>query len=102
MDNEIKIVTSEDEMFAYILFHYDRKRKLSIDHLKRILLENGIIYGIDEERLKNLVYLLKTGSVEYRRYMIAKGKKPEDGEDAGLLLLRPSNDGTVSEAVKFL
>ena len=101
MDNEIKIVTSEDEMFAYILFHHDRKRKLSIDHLKRILLENGIIYGIDEERLKNLVYLLKTGSVEYKRYMIAKGKKAEDGEDAGLLLLRPSDDGTVLDAVSF-
>ncbi|HLV10044.1 MAG TPA: FapA family protein [Halanaerobiales bacterium] len=81
-DAEVELEISKDKLKAFISYKpaYGGK-KLSADDLKRLLEEKGIVYGIKNDQLEELIEERK----ETKRVLIAEGRPPEEGKDAELI-----------------
>ena len=73
---EFSINISRDEMEAVIVFHTNN-RKMDRETLFTNLFKAGIIYGIDD----TAVNLIMKGTSPQEYLVIARGTKPEQGED---------------------
>lgn len=82
IDERIEIEISKDKMECFIILHkaYGGK-EITKEAVKKKLTENGIIYGLKDESIINLLNNKQYNS----KILVAKGKKPENGEDARLV-----------------
>ena len=79
IDEKINVEISKDKMLGVISFTQAQNggRNLRSDEIKRAIEEHGIVKGLIEENINELVYKHDYGY----KYIIAQGKKPEDGMD---------------------
>lgn len=76
--NRSIVRVSEDGVEAYLsLCPPEEKKTYSIKDLKTILEQNNVVEGIKEEVLQSMI----TENLYYMERLVAKGKKPEDGQD---------------------
>ncbi len=82
----LQIVISEDAMEAYLTIQGVQGTEITEETVKEALQKNGVIKGIDESRLEEILQLVKEGgSVE--DVLIAKGKSPVNEEGGSFKLL---------------
>lgn len=72
----ISILDSNFKAIAKIIPPENGGKYLTIDNINEALEENSIVYGIDEEKIKEIANRNLTG-----QFTLAKGKKPIDGKD---------------------
>ncbi len=84
--NAIEIELTDDAMAAYITIHTTGEGEITEDKIRDALKEKGIVKGIDENRLEEILQLVKEGgSVE--DVLIAEGKPPVNEEGGSFKLL---------------
>ncbi len=75
---EIKIMLSGDNMEAYLyLSPEDKNREFEVSHIRALLQEFGIEFGLREEILEKMI----RRKVYYRKVTVAKGQSPVNGKD---------------------
>src|SRR5690554_3626222 len=81
-DAEVQIELSKDKLKAFISYKpaYGGKELTAAD-LRRLLGENGIVHGIKNDQLEDLIEERK----ETKSVLIAEGSPPEEGKDAELV-----------------
>lgn len=81
-DAEVKIEISEDKLTGLMSYKPAHGgKKLNQEDLLKLLKNAGIKYGIDKEKIEEIVF--SRNPVE--EVIIAKGEKPKPGEDANLI-----------------
>lgn len=74
----IPILLSEDRLEAYMIFPEPQgKLHITADYVEQILRRNGIVYGIDRERIEQAL----CGKYVAEKVLVAKGLEPETGEE---------------------
>lgn len=104
VDEAVNVDMTKDRMLGVISFSSPENggRRLTYDDLMKAIKEKGIVEGINEADIKELVSDKKYNY----KYIIAKGKAPENGKDAQITLTfnpeqlnklkpRENDDGTV-------
>lgn len=88
LDSEIKVFMDNDRMKAYveISIPLGSGKKCTIDDLKRVLLVNHITYGIDEDRLNEVIREQNWG----KRLLVTQGTPAVNGTDGRLIYKFPS------------
>ncbi|SES68033.1 hypothetical protein SAMN05660297_00219 [Natronincola peptidivorans] len=82
IDGEALVEVSRDKLEAYITIKEAVGGKdISIEEAKKILVDHGVIYGIDEAMISNIIQS-KTFD---NKILIAKGQKPQNGENGKLV-----------------
>lgn len=72
------ILVSADRLEAYMIFPTEqRKVHISVDYVEQILRRNGVVYGIDREKISNALEQKCFGE----KVLVACGDKPLEGED---------------------
>jgi uncharacterized protein (DUF342 family) len=94
---EIDIEVSTDNMEATLCLAPDDKEKVfDVSHLKALLRESGIVFGINEKLLENIVH----GKKYYKTYIVAQGQAPENGKDGWFEFLFPIDIDTKPKILK--
>ncbi|WP_231686876.1 DUF342 domain-containing protein [Bacillus sp. JCM 19034] len=77
-----QVIISKDKLQASIkqISKRNEEMKITLDDLKRLLHDHNVIYGIDESALNIFV----STPIISKEVVVAKGKKPENGQDAYL------------------
>lgn len=84
------IIFTDNDFEAYISTKNLKNTSVTQELLEKLLQKYKVIYGIDKDRLQNLLYLTKKGEASEEKYLIAKGTKPIDGCDGDLLIIGDS------------
>lgn len=72
------IILSADRLEAYMIFPQEqRKVHISVDYVEQVLRRNGVIYGIDKEKIAKALEEKCFGE----KVLVARGDKPLEGED---------------------
>ncbi|MGM0410869.1 MAG: DUF342 domain-containing protein, partial [Bacillota bacterium] len=91
-DFQVEINISKDKFRSFL--NYEPAfggKKLSLSKLKNILEENNVIYGIKENKLKELI----KHRVKQKELLIAEGEKPTEPEDEELIYHFESKDESI-------
>ncbi len=74
----MSILLSADRLEAYMIFPQEqRKVHISVDYVEQVLRRNGVVYGIDRERISRALEEKCFGE----KVLVACGDKPLEGED---------------------
>ncbi|MDY5577634.1 MAG: FapA family protein [Lachnospiraceae bacterium] len=94
---EIDISTSEDGMKAFLCLSPDDKNKTyELNHLKSLLREAGIEYGIQEDVLHQMIEQKQY----FTKVLVAQGNPAQDGKDGSYEFLFPVDIDTRPKILK--
>ncbi len=94
---EIDICHSEDAMTATLcLSPQDKNKTYEVDHLKALLKESGVAFGILEDALEEIVSKKKY----FETVVVARGHKPQNGKDGWYEFKFPINVDTKPKILK--
>lgn len=78
IEPEVVVEISRNKMEAYVTIVEGDKGKIpSLDTIREKLNQKGIVYGIDDEKLEDII----TSKIFEIKMLIAKGTNPESGKD---------------------
>ncbi len=81
-DIELSLSVPDSKMTAYLSFAPTSKNmKVTIDEVKQYLAENNILFGVDDDKLKNVISNLNLIKKPIASVLVAKGKKPGLGNN---------------------
>lgn len=94
---EIDITISQDTMTAYLcLSPDDHNKTFELDHLKALLRESGIVFGIREDTLKQIISEKKY----FEQIAVAEGQPVKHGKDGWYEFLFDTNIDTKPKILK--
>ena len=76
---ELKLEVSEDKLRANLILSIEEDEKIDRESIKNFLSGKGIIYGINEKIIDDMVKNPFSGE-----YLIAQGKPPKEGQDSSV------------------
>lgn len=82
---KVQIKVSQDGMEAHMIVSADPNEEISKEELLSQLKAHGVVYGIMEDAIENIA----KSKILDRPVLVAVGKKPVDGSDGQIVILKP-------------
>lgn len=91
----VQVKVSQDAMEAYMIVSADQNEQISKEELLSQLKASGVVYGILEDAIENIL----KSKIFDRPVLVAVGKKPVDGKDGQIVIVKPeqTNEQSVSD-----
>lgn len=81
MFDNLELLFEDNNFQASLVVKKGFNSLLDKKSLLNFINEKGVVYGIDNDRIDNFLYLLKMKKIEERAYPVAFGLKPKNGRD---------------------
>lgn len=82
---KVQVKVSQDGMEAHMIVSADPNEEISKEELLSQLKAHGVVYGIMEDAIENIA----KSKILDRPVLVAVGKKPVDGSDGQIVILKP-------------
>lgn len=82
---KVQVKISQDGMEAHMIVSADPTEEISKEELLSQLKAQGVVYGIMEDAIENIA----KSKILDRPVLVAVGKKPVDGKDGQIVILKP-------------
>lgn len=86
MFEKLDVLFEDNDFQASLVVKEDFDVIFDKNYLLNFIHEKGVLYGIDDDRVDNFIYLIKSRKIEVRAYPIAFGLKPKDGRDGEICI----------------
>lgn len=93
---KVQVKVSQDAMEAHMIVSADQNEEISKDDLLSQLKAHGVVYGILEDAIENIL----KSKIFDRPVLVAVGKKPVDGSDGQVVIVRPQQTDEQSSSDK--
>lgn len=95
MGVKVQVKVSQDAMEAHMIVSAEPDEEISKEDLISQLKSHGVVYGIMEDAIENIV----KQKIFDRPVLVAVGKKPVDGNDGQVLILKTEESQDTHDAV---
>lgn len=82
---KVQVKVSQDGLEAHMIVSADPNEEISKEELLSQLKAHGVVYGIMEDAIENIA----KSKILDRPVLVAVGKKPVDGKDGQIVILKP-------------